>query len=238
MNENENGNKSFDLMELVSAVWKFKFWVIAFVLIVCVAMGVKLKYFTHDRYHTDINFYLKNYNDIQTDYAAVAGIRLTDITAARTFGESCTEILKRSSFFNDVAKDADTNYRGGQISGMTSISTANETEVLTISVVTGSKKDTYNIANSIAKLAPKKIKEVTGGGSFTLLDEVSDDNKLLKQPSIVSKRVIPNLMLSAIVAFVISCGVIFLFILFDKKVHKGDDVAKRYGISILGEISK
>ena len=78
--------------------------------------------------------------------------------------------------------------------------------------------------------APGKLISVFSSGQVTVVDEAVFE----KNP--VDKGAVKYTILGALAGIVLGVIIVLLFHFFDNKVHKGDDVAKRYSVSILGEL--
>ncbi len=228
-NENFNENKNIDLMELLSRIWRYKFFIILVVIAAMSLSYVNVKYFTADTYSLSMNLYLKNKDTTSTQLTG--DVKITDISTSRIFSETCIEIMKSDPFIKEIAIDSGTDYSFSQLRSMVSISSVNETELLIIRITSYSPEDTVAIAQSVRKIAPKMIVDITGGGSANFFGDIETP----EHP--VGKGLAQKMIYTGVVAAVLFVGIIFLIMIFDKKVHKGEDIEKRYGVPVLGEIS-
>ncbi len=218
---------TIDLKDIMRAMWAYK-WLIALIVILAVTVTVvNLRYFTPDTYTASGIIYVSGKNSRNTDDDVVK----SDIDAARTLSTTYIETLKIRSFLMGVSDEIEGKYSWEEIKHMMSISAVNETELLAVKVTANSDQDAYELADAILKLAPKKLEEVTEGGSIRIVDEVLLPDKAN------DKGAIRMLLVSIVIGVVLAGALIFFVTFFDTKVHRGEDVEKRYQVSILGNLN-
>ena len=218
-----------DLIELLKDIWKHKFLVVVMMLLCMFAVGIKMVYFTHYTYTADGVLYVSNKVSVSDDTDVV---EKSDIDTARTMSETYIETLKTREFLMDVSDKVGGEYSWEQIKKMMSVYAINQTELLSVSVTANSPEDAYKIANAITTLAPKKLSSVCEGGSISIIDKVI----VPIRPN--GKGTVKAVAAGGIVGIALAVMIVFLREFFDTKVHKSEDVAKRYDISILGELSQ
>lgn len=226
MNENK-ANYDIDIFELLKSVWNYKYIVFLFVIIAIILSAVNLKFFTEDTYTASGIIYVSGKTDLEKD-SIQDDVNLNDLYVARTLSTTYIETLNIRSFLMDVSNDIGNKYSWREIQNMTTITHINDTELLSVSVTANSAQDAYDLANSILKLAPNKLSDVTEGGGIKIIDEV------LKPSSPDGKGVFTSIIFSAFLGVVLAVLLIFLMISFDTKIHKCEDIQRRYNISVLG----
>ena len=224
---NIKNNDYIDLLEIVKSVWVYKFMLIALAVVIAMLSVVKLVFITIDRYVAYGVIYVSNGQTMEADLVSGQAI-----DTARTMVETCREILKTRTFLTEVSLDTGGKYSWSQIGSMTSISAVNETELMRISVTAYSPEDAYLIANSIVNKAPERLVSVFKSGTAEIIDEV------IAPGGAVSKGTVGEAAKGAILGLFIGLAIIVIINLFDTKIHKGEDVAARYKVSILGEIAQ
>ena len=218
--------KEINLLEILGAIWQRKVIVILLAAIIGVLAFVKVSFFTDDKYASRGTLYISNISsDVNTNK-----LTQTDILSARELSATYKEILFTRSFLNEVATVVGGEYSWVEIKSMVSISSVNDTELLSISVVSKNPKDSYMIAQAILEKAPEKLTSVFSSGQVTVVDEA------VYQKEPIDKGVFKYTALGALAGVVLGVIIVFLFHFFDNKVHKSDDIAKRYKVSILGEL--
>ena len=218
--------KEINLLEILGAIWQRKAVLILLAIIIGALAFVKVNYFTEDMYTSRGTLYVSN---ISSD-ANTNKLSQSDIMSSRELSETYKEILNTRSFLNEVATVVGDKYSWAEIKSMLTISSINETELLSISVVSKDPKDSYSIAQAILEKAPGKLISVFSSGQVTVVDEA------VYQKEPIDKGVFKYTALGALAGVVLGAIIVFLFHFFDNKVHKSDDIAKRYKVSILGEL--
>lgn len=226
MNSLKN-NDYIDLMEIAKSVWMYKFMLIALAVVIAMLAVVKVEFFTKDRYVAYGTIYVSNGQTIEAD--VVSG---QAIDTARTMVETCREILKTRTFLTDVSLDVGGKYSWSQIGSMTSINSVNETELMRISVTAYSPEDAYLIAQSIVGNAPERLVSIFKSGTAEIIDEV------IAPSAPINKGTVGEAAKGAVLGLFIGLAIVVIINLFDTKIHKGEDVAARYKVSILGEIAQ
>ena len=219
--------KEINILEVLGAIWQRKIVVILLAIIVAVLAFVKVSYFTEPTYASKGTLYVSNISsDVTTNKLTQA-----DILSARELSGTYKEILFTRSFLTEVATAVDGDYKWFEIKSMLSIAPVNDTELLSIAVVCDNPRDAYMIAQTILEKAPEKLTSVFSSGQVTIVDEAVYETKA------VDKGVFKNTVIGLFLGLVLGVVIVFFFHFFDNKVHKSEDIAKRYGVSILGELS-
>ena len=230
INKKENVvEESIDLIELLQNIWKQK-WVILTLAVIMGALAfVKVQYFTDDVYRSSGILYVSNRKDttISDD-----SIKASDINASREFSTTYIQILQTRSFLKSISEKTGGKYTWAQIGRMMNISAVEETELLSIVVTAGNPEDAYEITSAILNNASSKLTGVFKNGDVSIVD----DAVMPKAP--MSKGVIRQIALGAIIGVVMGIAYVFIRNFFDTKVRKSEDVEKRYNVSVLGEIAQ
>lgn len=232
MEETKNelqSEEGLDIFELLRVMWESKFIILACMIVLAGLMYVKTAYFTDDTYTADGVLYVSNKKDV---YDETTSITKTDIDTSRTLSTTYIEILKTRSFLTDVSASLDGKYTWKQIKSMIKISSLNDTELLSVSVTAKSPKDAYDIVDSIMVHAPEKLIGIYKKGEV----EIVDEPVMPLKPN--GRGMAKNIAIGAIIGLVLGAAIAFVRGLFDRKIHKSEDVVKRYGISILGELAQ
>ena len=236
MNENIpnslNEAPEMNVLEILEIFWSKRILIIICVLVAMALAFVKVVYLTDYTYSSSGMLYVSNHNDVtQTndDEDIVYG---SDIDTSRMMSTTYLEVLTTRAFYTEVSDAIDGLYSWSEIKGMVSISIVNETELLQITVRTGVPEDTYLIANTVINEAIGMIGEIFEGGEVKIVERPV----FPEEPD--GKGLMRMLAIAFAVGLVIGCLIAFMLDLLDTKIHRSEDVAKRYNVSILGEISQ
>lgn len=225
---------SIDLFQIVKALWSFKWPILGLALLIMLAVIVKTAFFTPLTYTSRGELYVSNKNDTYSS-AVSASMQMNDIESARKMSESSVRILKTNDF-RDIVSDAIAEktgnvYPGSYIGSHVSIS-ADETEILTITAVSSSPEAAFEIADAFLACAPPHLKSIFNTGDATVVDTP----RLDLTP--ISKHLPRKAVVAFFIGIVIGALIVFVFTIFDKKVHNGIEASKRYDLPLLGEIPR
>lgn len=220
--------KDLSVTDILRIFWLNKFLIITLACLMATLFLVKTVYFTKDQYVADGMLYVRN----RTEQTIEGVIQGSDISTSRSLSNTYIEILKSRSFLTEISADTGSKYTWKQIKSMLTINSVNETELLTISVKCTNADDAGAIATSIMQKAPDKLQSILNGGGVVVIDQINSVGTKVDPGT--TRKTILGFALGAFLGAVIA----FLINLFDKKVHKSEDVAKRYDVSILGSIGQ
>lgn len=157
-------------------------------------------------------------------------INTSMITASQQLVNTYSEILKRRTFLESVAKDIDNKYTVNQIRQMLSISAVNETEIMQISVTATDPDDAYLIAHSVLMRAPDELIRVVEAGSVKLLDDAKKNNVA------VAPNIRQNTLIGVLLGMAVGALIIFLLELIDTRITSPESITDNYKEPLLGEI--
>lgn len=231
MNETEKNRYSseLDVLDILRTLWANKLILLAFMAVAAVIAYVKVVYFTADTYTANGVLFVSN-KSVETMEAGGV-IQQADLMTSRTLGETCVEILQTRSFLKMVSEDLDHQYTWNQIRSMARVSPKNETELLSITVTASSPETAYLVASSIIKQAPVKLSGVFKRGDFEIVDEVEYPDR----PN--GRGLVRTMILSLVIGAILGSALVLVRMMFDTKIHRADDLKKRYDITVLGEIA-
>ncbi len=233
-NSSNNTPPTINLLDIWNIFWSRKLLIFICVAVLMIAAYIKVSHFTPYTYSTSGILYVQNRNEISK--GQVEGIEDTvygsDISTSRLMSTTYIEILTTRSFLTDVSNALGGAYSPGQVGGMMSIAAKNETELLQVDVTSGSAQGAYDVCNAILHQAPQMLNAVFDGGEIKIVEEAA-------MPTAPNGKGLRNALALALLLGLAIGGIIaFVLDYLDITVRRADDVAKRYNISILGEISQ
>jgi capsular polysaccharide biosynthesis protein len=153
-----------------------------------------------------------------------------DVITAQKVVNTYTSLIKSDRVLDEVVLNHNLPYTSNQIRRMMSVSTAQETQIMNISITSDSPKKSMEIVNAIARTAPDIIKDFTETGIIKVIDYA----KPITRPSS------PNLSLNCIFGIMLGLFVSVLYIvlrdMLDLRVKGEDEIKKLYNIPVLGSI--
>jgi len=213
----------YSLSEVFAILFK-RLWIIVLcVMLVTVGTFAVTRFVIDEKYTATVTMYVSPKNDVSDMYAS-----LNELYYAQEVVNTYIEILMTNDFMNSVVRANKLDYTAKELNEMVVITPVNETEIFRVQVTTYNPQDSLILANTIARLAPKKIIEIRDADAVRVVDPAT----LPSQPSS------PNLLINTAIgfAFGLILGVVIAFILnmMDKHIKNEDDLLKHYDIPILG----
>lgn len=229
MNSFKN-NDYIDLLDIIKRVWLYKIPVIAIAVIFAIISVVRVAVFVDDQYIASGMLYVSNQSAEMSEEEEA--VKLADINTAKSMSATYREILKTRTFLAEVSESVGGKFSWKRIQSMISISAVNNTELLRISVTATTPQDAYLIADAMIQNAPEKLSSVFKNGQVAIVDEA------ILPTAPVGKGTMGEAVKGFAIGMVLALAVVVVIGLFDTKVRKGEDVSKRYNVSIIGEISQ
>ncbi len=235
MNSIKN-NDYIDLLDIAKRLWLYKFPIIALAVLLAMLNVVRVELTVEEKYVSRGMFYVSNQR-VTGEEQELEEVNVNDIDTAKSLSATYREVLKTRSFLKEVEAEVanrlngEKKYSWSQIKGMLSLAAVNETELMQISVMANSSADSLVIAECVMEIAPVKLEQIFGNGTVKVVDEAA-------YTGVVGKGTVGAAAKGGVLGAFIAVAIVVIIGLFDTKVRKSEDVAKKYNISILGEIAQ
>lgn len=218
-----------DLMHVVKFVWK-RAWIILLVGILVASLGYTYAaYGITPTYSSHIKLYVNN-RSISSVADAAFSISSSQLTAAQGLVRTYSEILNSRSTLERVREEAGVNHSWSQLSSMINCTSANNTEIMRVTVTCEDPYEASNIANTIARVLPKRISEIINGATMEVVDSAV--------PSL--NKVAPSLSkyatLGLLIGVLFSTVVLVVMALLDDTIHNEEYILRTYDYPILGKV--
>ncbi len=225
MGENE---RELSIIDILRILLPYKFLIIACVVVFSLGFFVMTAFFTEDEFTSTGVLYVSNH--MQGMVSSNYSVELQDIESARIMASTCMELLNTRTYLSYVSDVTGGKYDWEDIAKMISISSVNETELLSISVTSDDPDDSYDICKAIINKAPSQLGTIFTSGTIEIIDEAVYP----ELPN--SKGVIKKTAIGFAIGFMLGVLLAFLLAMFDKQVHIDTDLQSRYDIPMLGNI--
>lgn len=139
------------------------------------------------------------------------------------------EIIKSKTVLKDVIATLDLDYTVGGLGSAISVSTVSDTEMISIKVKTNDPKECALIANELANKFSEQIKEIYNIENIAIIDKAED------QTAPVNVNIAKQIIIYALIGFVISCAIVFALFYFDTTLKDASQVEKM-GLTVLTSI--
>ncbi|WP_405131584.1 Wzz/FepE/Etk N-terminal domain-containing protein [Paenibacillus sp. FSL H8-0317] len=209
-----------------------RIWIIvAFVAVACIGAGIKNYFFT-------IPIYEANAKLIVNQAYNAEGIPSLDIGSIQTnikVINSYMEIIKSSAILDKVAATyPDLGMNGNQLAQNIRVSTANESQVMSLTAIGLSSEKAAKTVNAVAKVFESQVPVIMKVDNVTILSEANPTE--LSKP--INVNPIVNILISFLVGLLLAIGFVFLLEYLDDTLKTEDELEKELGIPALAVISK
>ncbi|MCC6093976.1 MAG: hypothetical protein LIV24_02980 [Eubacterium sp.] len=155
-----------------------------------------------------------------------------DVSAAQSLTYTYAAIMKSRPVIEDALKKAslDSEYEYKDISDNITTEIEQNTQLVTVYVVTGSAEDSYNLCKAIAEIAPDYIASVVEGSSM----------KVVTNPVMATSPYSPSVQKNVAIGFII--GLLLMMViavvrsLMDTRIKDAQQLEADFNIPIIGTI--
>lgn len=225
---------TIDLLHILKRVWHY-IWAVALASLIAAAIGFcYASFLIAPTYSSSVMLYVNNSS------LSVGGADFTisssQISAAQSLVDTYTEILNNRTTLTEVGRRAGLleKYSEDQLypylSKRVKAGSANETEIMKVTVVSEDPEEAADIANAISEVLRERISQIIKGATMEVVDDaVPNYNKIA--PSVTKYTAI-----AFILGLLGSVGVIAVFAIMDDTIHDENYILQTYDYPILAKI--
>ena len=221
----EKEQAGISIMFVINILKKGWRMMIVFLLLGAIAAYAVSTYIIEPEYSSYISLYVTNNNAMTNNT-----VSSTDLTASQRLADTYIVILEDSIVKEQVCNKLHTKVTPGQLSGMTSFSTINETEVIKITAITNDPELSAEICNVYGSIAPEVLQRVVKAGSVEAIGEA----RVALSP--VSPNVTKNTAIGALVGVAVAAGIAILRTLLDNTVQNEDEFKRIIDVPVWASI--
>ncbi|CAM3032228.1 lipopolysaccharide biosynthesis protein [Paenibacillus taichungensis] len=220
-----------ELKEYMQILRKRIWIIVAFVAVACIGAGVKNYFLTVPLYEANAKLIVNQAYNVQ-------GVPSLDISSIQTnikVINSYIEIIKSSAILDKVAATyPDLDMSGNQLAQSIRVTTANESQVMSLTATGLSSEKAAKTVNAVAKVFKSQIPVIMKVDNVTILSEAkpTDSSKPINVNPVI------NILISFLVGLLLSIGFIFLLEYLDDTLKTEDELEKELGIPTLAVISR
>lgn len=159
-------------------------------------------------------------------------ITSNDIALNRNLVDIYREIIKSRNVVSKVIKNLNLDYTVDELNSRISVSNINDTEIIKILVVDADSELAMNIANETASVFNNEIVKLYNIQNIGIVDEAEI------APTPYNVNVLKQELVACMVGFVLGIGIVFIMFYFDTTVKSSDEIEKKLGLPVIGEIPK
>ena len=216
--------ETIDLMELARLLWAHAVQIVAAAVAAALICLLVCMFALTPKYQASINMIVNTRQDTTTTFTN------DNITSAKNLISTYAVIIKSNTVLNEVIDTLDLDMTYGQLYGMVSVTSVDDTQIMKVAVTDIDAKRAGEIAQTIADIVPDVLVEKVEAGSCKTVSDVSvNPNKVFPQ---TKKYVVMAGLLGAVAV----CGVLVLAHLLHDTIVDDEDVQKKLGLPMLGLI--
>lgn len=228
--ERQERNREYytvDVLHIIKTLWR-RAWIVVLCGILAAGIGFSLAAFViAPTYSSQIKLYVNN-SSISLGNASFS-ITSSEQTAAQNLVRTYGVILDSRSTLLLVKEKAEVDYSWKQLSSMIEYETANDTEIMQVTVTCEDKYDAYKIADTITTVLPSRIQEIIDGATMEVVDDAVTGTKV--GPSITRYTAVGMLL-----GVLLSMIVLIVAALMDDTIHDEEYILNTYDYPILGKV--
>ena len=217
--------EEIDLKELYDYFKTRIIWILITIILVII-IGNTYTYFTRIPMYkssTSIVLVSENQNESYTN---------NDIQLNKNLVGTYTEIIKSRTILNTVIKNIGLDYTYGELVNNVSVSAIQNTEVIKISVSDKDSKVATKIANEIANVFITEIQKIYKLNNISVVDVAVDSTNPY------NVNYLKDNVIYIAIGLILSSGVIFILFYFDTTIKTSNDIEKKLGLTVIGNVPK
>lgn len=211
---------TIDLLELAEYLWKRILIILAAVLAGGALALAYTVFLVTPEYSSSAMLYVNN-GSLSLGSTSVS-IASGDLTASRNLVETYLVILNSRETLEEVIDEMGLPYTYTQLSSMISAAAVNDTEIFEVTVTSTDPDEAAEIANTIVKVLPTRIKNIVDGSNAVRVDAA------VPVYTPISPNVMKNTAMGALIGLVLSCGVYVVLFLMDTEIHSESYLLRTY----------
>ncbi len=222
-------DEELDLLDLFFTFLKKKYWLIGALIVGAVLGFVYTRYVIVPKYTSSVTLILSKPSEQNgsTMVDASGAITQSDITLNQKLISTYGEILKSRKVAKEVIEDLNLNMTYGEIKECVGVSFVKDSDVIKLSVTTKNPELSATIADKMTEAFSKEIVRIYNIQNVSIIDNAEVSH------SPVNISYSKNVLIFAVICFVLVAGVIFLFYYFDNTVKTEENIQKVTGLPVL-----
>jgi capsular polysaccharide biosynthesis protein len=198
----------------------------------CLIIGIYSNYFIKPQYEASAKLIV---NDHKGSSSLIPSIDVGSINSTIGLIKTYKEILRTPRMMKKVVKQyPDLGVTYGELIGKVSVSSVNETQVMSISVRDDSYAQAAKIANAVAIVFQKSVPELMKVDNVSVLDQADPKENHAQ----VSPNPNMNIAVTFMLALMLGIGITFLLDYLDDTIKTEEDIEALLEVPVLSSIPK
>lgn len=159
-------------------------------------------------------------------------ITQSDISLNKNLVATYREIIKSRRILTKVIDDLDLDMTEAKLKKKISVTSANDTELILITVKDRDSKQAKDIANEIATIFKDEITSIYNIENISIVDKAVEAS----DPYNIS--VLKQYVIGFGLGFIIGSGIVTMIFYFDDTIKNQEDIENKIGVSVLAQVPK
>jgi len=218
-------------LKLYWAVIRRWIWMIVMVTVIAtITSGVVSKYVIKPMYQATTTILV---NQKYTAQDALSGMIYNDVMTNEALVGTYSEVMKSNAILSRVIHSLNLPYTTAQLAAQVTVTSNNQSEVISLSVNDRSIAKAVLIANLLARDFQHKVVQLMQVKNVQVLDPAS----VPAQVKPISPKTTTNVAIAFVLGLMVSVGIAFLIEYLDDSVRTDEEVTQILGVPLLGTIS-
>lgn len=221
--------EEIDLKRLTKTAYTLKLYlVIIMVFFICVGVVYSFVY-NKPKYKSYTKIALTQVSN-ENDLDSTNSITQTDITMNKNLLDTYTEVIKSKKVLREVIQNLALDVDHEELAKMISTSTADNSTILKIEVASLSSQFSKDVANEIAKVFSKQVKEIYNISNVNILDEAEK----AEEPYNINH--VKDMLIFTVIGVFASVGIVLVVYMLDTTIKQEEDIEESAQLPSLGTI--
>lgn len=216
--------ETIDLMEIARLLWAHIVQIVAAAVAAALICLLVCMFALTPKYQASINMIVNTRQDTTTTFTS------DNFNSAKNLISTYAVIIKSNTVLNEVIDTLDLDMTYGQLYGMVSVTSVDDTQIMKITVTDTDAERAGEIAQTISEIVPDVLVEKVEAGSCKTVSDVSiNPNKVFPQ----TKKYV---VLAGVLGAVVVCSILVLAHLLHDTIVDDEDVQNKLGLPMLSLI--
>lgn len=221
-----------ELKEIFRVVWNRAGLISIIVILACVATGLSTYFLMEPRYEASTKLIV---NKSSEQPSGNYGITWDEVTVNVQLIATYKELIRTEAIMDQVLSENPTiGLSSAELIDKVKVSSVNATQVMTVVVEDETYERAALIVNAVSTAFKSKVVEIMKVDNVSILNTADRD----ANPSPVSPNLVMNILISFILSFLFSIGIVFLIHHMDDTLRDEKEILKALELPILATVKQ
>ena len=213
-----------DLKEYLDIIWSKKWLILGITLLATLISGLVSFFVLQPVYEASTTIMIGKSNTSEQS------IKYDDVMLNQKLVNTYSEIIKSNTVLEEVVSNLKLGQSATQLKENVTVNPIGDTEIIEIKVNNSDPVLATNIANDLSEVSMENVKEIMKIDNVQVIDRAEVPNDPVKPNEIM------NIIIAAVLGFMIGIGIVFLREYLDNTITSPNDIEKYLDLSVIGVI--